>query len=290
MPARNLNINQELPHPFILSRPEGFYLTGTDSVKGESDKFDLFFSQDLANWNKQEKILILPDYSGSDKGSFRAPEIVPIRNKFCLYYTADSNGDPEHCFVRAAVSELLKGPYHDIGILTDSPSFHGHAFSNADGSSYLIYSGNEGSSFKGKLAIEKFTNPNRLDGSPLILFPEESNEWEEVGFTYKYKESILLFSNIKSGSDNEMRVSIASKNNLSFKRIMNGNIPFNPRQGSAKSLKHGPISIFRTANREPYICCHLWDDIKKGMFPCIAPLRFKNDMPIIELAGNEASD
>jgi beta-xylosidase len=279
-----LTIGQELPDPFIFPQPEGYYLTGSDMTRGDEDKFDLFFSRDLVHWKKTGRLLILPDYSGSDKGNFWAPEIVQIRNKFCMYYTADADGDPEKRYVRAAVGERVEGPYHDIGILTEEPSIDGHPFFDKTGRMYLIYTGNEGSAFKGQLAIETFANPNRLDGKPRKIFPEETVEWEEGAFTLKYKEKVMLFSSMGNWRDESYHVgvSLAQTPETPFARLTADGKPYRLLESSDDRTGPGHCSLFRAPGREVFICYHAWDKGKKGRYPWMAPLTFRNDIPVVE--------
>jgi arabinan endo-1,5-alpha-L-arabinosidase len=282
MPYQRLDLGQPLPDPFIFTRPEGYYLTGSDATQGEEDKFDLFFSKDLLHWKKSGKLLILPDYEGSNQGNFRAPEILQIRHKFYLYYTADAHGDPQRRYVRASVAESLAGPYHDIGILTEEPSIDGHPFFDSKGKLYLIYTGNEGSAFQGQLVMDRFSNPNQLEGKPHRLFPDETVEWEQGAFTLRYKERILLLSSQGNWRDEtyRVRVSQAQTPEGPFTRLTTASGPCVLLESSEDRIGPGHASVFRDKGRDLLVCYHAWDREKTGQYPWTANLAFSNNLPV----------
>src|SRR5690242_13285083 len=63
--------------PFCMQAKEGWYLTGTQHTRGIEDRrFTMFFSQDLREWRDLGPILVRPEYEGSHKANYWAPEFV----------------------------------------------------------------------------------------------------------------------------------------------------------------------------------------------------------------------
>ena len=130
--AFRVQIGYPLADPFCMSTRDGYYLIGTLS-KGYNPQseylYNIFHSSDLKSWTHHGRILKQPEYEGSRKANYWAPEILPFKGKFYLYYTSDSFGDPYRRFVRVAVAEEVTGPYLDSGKkLVRQPSIDGHPF------------------------------------------------------------------------------------------------------------------------------------------------------------------
>lgn len=87
----------------------------------------MFFSADLRIWRDLGLVLVRPDYEGSGRANYWAPEFIEHGGKFFFYYTADSFGDPERRFVRVACGDRVEGLYADSGEkLVEEPSVDGY--------------------------------------------------------------------------------------------------------------------------------------------------------------------
>ncbi len=283
MVHRKLEIGHAVADPFLISRPEGYYLTGTHHGPDNETRFEMFFSKDLEKWDPLGNILILPDYPGSCEGFFWAPEIFVFGDKFYLYYTADSDKDPYRRYVRVAVSDRVNGPYRDLGALTRYPSIDGHPFVDFKGNMYLIYTGNEGNPDMGQLLVDRLIEPGRLAGEPRKVFPSETVEWEEGAFTFMHEGCIFLFSSMGNWRDGTYHiiVSRAESADKPFKRILDNGKPYALLSTMGDRIGPGHCSLFKAHDGTVYICYHAWDREKTGRYAWIAPLDFDNGVPKI---------
>jgi len=289
-----LAIDCPLPDPFCLTGPNGFYLTGTHaatpSIREKTERvFKMFFSKDLINWVLLGLILKTPTFKGCLKGNFWAPEITFHQNKYYLYYTADAYGDPEKRYVRVATAEHIEGPYEDFGVrLTQQPSIDGHAMYLSESEGYFFYTGNEGNKNMGQLLFDRFVSPTKLAGHPQKVFPGETVDWEEGAFVLKRKDKWLLFSSQGNWRDGSYHILAATSNHPSapFKRLRKNRDSHIVLSSSKLQRGPGHCSIFRDGHQNLYLCYHAWDIKKTGRYAWIAPIRWVDGLPMVELQGS----
>lgn len=276
---RAIDIRQPLPDPFCLTRPEGYYLTGSGPEHPGKNRlvFDMFFSEDLIEWRKLGKILELPNYNGSSEGNFWAPEIVSFDSKYYLYYTADAFGNPEQRYVRVAVSDQIKGPYLDSGVrLTEQPSIDGHAFFISSSEGYLFYTGNEGNDHCGQLMMDRFASPLRLENRPQRVFPNEKVEWEEGPFVFRQSDRFLLFTSQGNWRNETYHVTVAVSDRIEgpYHRCQKGNANWRLLESAEETIGPGHCSVFIDHDSNPNICFHAWDRKMTGRYPWMAQLEW----------------
>ena len=286
--ATKVEIGQQLPDPFCIRIGDGYYLTGTNSTRGKSKVatlFDMFYSRDLVNWERVGPILKRPDYEGSGQANYWAPEILPYKGKYYLYYTADSFGDPYRRFVRVAVGEQISGPYEDSGqALTEQPSIDGNPVSVSEDESYLFYTGNEGNEHMGQLLVDKFVSRLQLENKPRKVFPSETVPWEEGAFVINSGGIFYLFSSQGNWRNETYHVLVSKAESIlgPYQRVRVEN-------GNCKVVKTAPgqfgpghNSIFRGPDGSFFICYHAWDKQRTGRYPWIAPLHWKEGFPYVQ--------
>ncbi|HUU29893.1 MAG TPA: family 43 glycosylhydrolase [archaeon] len=283
--AFKLSIGRELPDPFCIKTKDGYYLTGTSGLSPNSDYvYVMFHSLDLKTWTRLDPILKVPEYEGSRRANYWAPEILPYQGKFYLYYTADSFGDPERRFVRVAVGENISGPYEDCKVtLTKQPSIDGDPFFVSEDEGYLFYTGNEGNDHVGQLLVDRLISPTQAENQPRKVFPAESVEWEEGAFVIRANNSFYLFTSQGNWRDGTYHVLVAKADKIlgPYKRLKKEN--GDPRVLKTQGLQIGPghNSIFTGPDSKHYICYHAWDKEHTGRYPWIAPIEWENDFPVV---------
>ncbi|MBW4839995.1 MAG: glycoside hydrolase family 43 protein [Paenibacillaceae bacterium] len=110
--------------------------------------FDAFYSTDLTEWTKAERILKMEDITWASKALW-APSPVERNGKFYYYFAAnDIQSDDELGGIGVAVADQPEGPFRDaIGKpLIDRFHFGAqpidpHVFLDDDGCAYLYYGG-----------------------------------------------------------------------------------------------------------------------------------------------------
>jgi len=286
--AVKLQIGQQLPDPFCIRIGDGYYLTGTNSTRGKSKAatlFDMFHSGDLVNWESVGPILKMPEYEGSRQANYWAPEILPLKGKYYLYYTADSFGDPYRRFVRVAVAEQISGPYEDFGVaLTEQPSIDGNPVYFSEDEGYMFYTGNEGNDHMGQLLVDKFLSPVKLENKPAKVFPSETVPWEEGACVINSGGIFYLFSSQGNWRNESYHVLVSKAENVlgPYQRCRDENDNYKVVKTAPGQFGPGHNSIFRGPDDSFFICYHAWDKQRTGRYPWIAPLQWKEGFPYVQ--------
>jgi beta-xylosidase len=262
--------------PFCARRQDGWYLVGTQHARGVEDRrFSMFFSPDLLAWQDRGPVLELPQYEGSNRANYWAPEFVENAGSFYLYYTADSFGDPERRFVRVARAQSVTGPYLDSGErLVDQPSIDGHPHFLTPQEGRLFYCGNEGNPHVGQLLVDRFLSPSELAKKPRKVFPDETVEWEEGAFVIGQADAYYLFSSMGNWRDGSYHVRVARSNTIDgpWQRLQQDGAPYKLLQTVEGQWGPGHNSIFRGPDGRWWVCYHAWDRERTGRYPWVAPI------------------
>jgi beta-xylosidase len=278
MNARLVATGCPIADPFCIRREDGWYLVGTQHARGvERRRFSMFFSEDLLAWKDLGPVLIRPDYDGSNKANYWAPELIRLADKYYFYYTADSFGDPERRFVRVAQSDRIDGPYVDCGTkLTDKPSIDGHPYFVKPEEGYLFYCGNEGNPNVGQLLVDRFVSPTRLENNPQRVFPDDKVEWEEGPFVIRHSGAFYLFSSMGNWRDGSYHVRVAQASTIlgPWKRLMQNGEPYRLLHSAPKQSGPGHNSMFEGPDGHWWICYHAWDEKRTGRYPWVAPVEW----------------
>lgn len=275
--------------PFCVKRKEGWYLVGTQHARGiENRRFSLFFSPDLREWQDLGPVLVRPEYEGSSKANYWAPEFVEYGGKFYFYYTSDSFGDPERRFVRVATADWIRGPYTDSGAkLVEKPSIDGHPHFVTPNEGYLFYCGNEGNPHVGQLLLDRFVSPTKLQNEPRRVFPDEIVEWEEGPFVIEQMGTYYLFSSMGNWRDGSYHVRVARAKSISgpWERLRQDGAPYKLLQTVEGQWGPGHNSAFRGPEGAWWICYHAWDRNRTGRYPWIAPIHWDSrGYPVVQQA------
>ena len=273
--------------PFCVRREDGWYLVGTQHARGIEDRrFTMFFSPDLHAWQDLGPVLRRPEYEGSSKANYWAPEFVETAGRFYFYYTADSFGDPERRFVRVAWADRVTGPYVDSGKrLVAKPSIDGHPRLLTPEEGRLFYCGNEGNPDVGQLLVDRFVSPVKLENNPRRVFPDETVEWEEGPFVIEQKGSYYLFSSMGNWRDDSYHVRVARSEHIDgpWKRLRQNGAPYELLRTVEGRWGPGHNSVFRGPDGEWWVCYHAWDRKRTGRYPWVAPLSWDSrGYPVVQ--------
>ena len=114
----------------------------------EQTFFDAFYSTDLTEWTKVERILTMDDIAWARRALW-APSPIERNGKFYYYFAAnDIQSDEKLGGIGVAVADRPEGPYRDALGKPLIDRFHfgaqpidPHVFLDDDGSAYLYYGG-----------------------------------------------------------------------------------------------------------------------------------------------------
>ena len=145
-------INYSLPDPTVLKGEDGyFYLYATENIRN----VPVHRSKDLINWEFLGTAFTdetRPNFE--PEGGIWAPDINKIGDKYVLYYSMSVWGGEWTCGIGCAVSDNLKGPFVDQGMMFRSNGINVRNsidpfYIEDDGHKYLFWG-----SFHGIYAIE----------------------------------------------------------------------------------------------------------------------------------------
>ena len=286
MKAYRLAIDHGLPDPFCTKYGSGYYITGTSHTTsrrtGGDLLYDMYYSVDLKKWESVGPLLKRPEYEGSHQANYWAPEILQRGDKFYLYYTADSFGDPYRRFVRVAEGSRIEGPYEDAGKLVEQPSIDGHPVFDEE-AGWLFYTGNEGNEFEAQMIVDRFVNPTQLAGKPRKVFPDEKVPWEEGGFTFPNGGKQYLFTSMGNWRDGSYHVLVARSYSLNgpFVRLTKGGSLLKLLVTKGEQFGPGHNSVFSGPEGRSWICYHAWDEAHTGRYPWVAPIYWQDGLPLV---------
>lgn len=119
---------ENLADPHMIKYQGKYYLYGTyldGTIKGGSDHYDVFVSEDMTDWEK------VPNIFSKDTDTLWAPDVFydPADETFYLYYS-------EGMSIGIATSKTPIGPFEDRGILIEQ-AIDAHMF--YDNGKYYLY-------------------------------------------------------------------------------------------------------------------------------------------------------
>jgi len=118
------------------------------AIYEEQTFFDAFWSKDLKEWHKAERILEIEQISWAEKALW-APSSIEVGGRYYLYFCAnDIQSDDEVGGIGVAVADRPEGPFRDALGRPLIDRFHygaqpidPHVFADDDGQAYLFYGG-----------------------------------------------------------------------------------------------------------------------------------------------------
>ncbi len=282
-----LDVGGQLPDPYLFRWEANYYLIGTRSngrpgVTGFA--FELFRSADLIRWESLGSVLRIPEYEGSRKANYWAPEIVVLEGVFYLHYTSDAFGDPYRRYVRVATADKIEGPYRDSGgTLSHEPSIDSHVAGASVDERFLFYTGNEGNPQVGQLLVDRMISPTVTAGEPRRVFPGRKVPWEEGGCVVSVGDRYVLFTSQGNWRDGSYHVLAAEASNVGgpYRRLRRGNGEDAVVRSRPGQLGPGHNSVFQGPGDRLYLAYHAWDETHTGRYPWIAPLEWDDGFPFV---------
>ncbi|MBV1920783.1 MAG: glycoside hydrolase family 43 protein [Pseudomonadales bacterium] len=193
---------ENLADPHMIKFQGKYYLYGTfldGSLKGGSDHYDVYVSDDMTNWEKT------PNIFSKNTDTLWAPDVFydASSSTFYLYYS-------ESLSIGVATSNSPTGPFIDKGILIEN-AIDAHMFYD-NGEYYLYYSSTEisdefdmifrfinglisGTNDKARenILVQKMRTPTEKMGDAILLI-EPDAAWEK-GIRLDVAEGAWMFKN-----------------------------------------------------------------------------------------------
>lgn len=279
--------------PFVLVDDGTYYAYAANA---NSKHVQLLYSNDLRTWKAlPDAMPALATWVRKEVPHVWSPEVIQIKSRYVLYYTAHDVASDRQC-VGAAVSDSPTGPFVDAakaplvcqvelgGTIDASPLL-------ADGRLYLYFK-NDGNCCKLPTAL--FAQELRPDGlgvvgQPVSLLTSdatwERNVVEAPSMVVRDGKYILLYSAGEFG-DGSYAVGYATCAGPLGPCQREGNGPFLKSKDEAKLFGPGHASVFRVGTQD-YIVYHAWElkpDGKRGdrRFLYIDTLDWLNGKPVVK--------
>ncbi|MEO6316730.1 MAG: glycoside hydrolase family 43 protein [Chitinophagaceae bacterium] len=134
----------KLGDPYMLYADSTYFLFGTGSRNG----FPAYQSSDMVNWKSIGQVYTSDSVKSWGIGSFWAPEVYKVKNKYYLFFSAQWRNNPandlENFRIGVAVSDKPGGPYTDLSkkpvFDPGYPIIDANVFFDENGRCYLYYS------------------------------------------------------------------------------------------------------------------------------------------------------
>lgn len=188
--------------PYVFKDTDGTYY-----MYITSNGYPCFTSRDLVNWEFKGDVLPSKNCKWAVK-NFWAPEVIKIKDKYYLHYTASRADDIKH--IGVAVSDKPTGPFKDVD---DKPfidngnkgSIDSHVFVDDDGKTYMYYSNamstNPVKELGGKRRSEIWVmevSPDlskKLSTPKMLIYPEQAWEFSPSENDYWNEGTVIIKHN-----------------------------------------------------------------------------------------------
>lgn len=203
-----------LADPTVVKVGDEFYAYGTEDNWGEEGGYQLvpvIKSKDLVTWESVgSSMAAKPNWK--EKGGIWAPDVTQVGNKFYMYYSFSTWGDPNPG-IGLAIAENPEGPFVDQGKVFDSEEI-GVANSidpfyiENDGKKYLFWG-----SFHGLFLTELSNDGKKPIGEKIQL----AGNHLEAAYVYQKDGYYYLFGSAGTcceGANSTYRVLVGRSENL----------------------------------------------------------------------------
>ncbi len=263
-----------LADPYICFENGFYYFFATGEAK-DTRFIPIYRSKDLTNWEFVRGAVENGSKTDWNYKHFWAPEVIKIKNKFYLYYTASPENSPANSGNRVgvAIANKIEGPYQNIGVIIPNGSIDGHPVVDKDGSMYIFYTieWQNSKGFKaGQIYVDKMISPIQLADNPQPVITHHN--WQEGPFILQRNNSYFLTYSCGAWSDSTYHIRYASSNSICGPYIEQPDTIL-----KSNSMVKGPghHSIFQDKIGRDWIVYHGWDTAHTARYPRIDPLQYK---------------
>jgi len=203
-----------LADPTVIRVGDSFYAYGTEDNWGEEGGYHLISvlkSQNLVQWEYQKDAMTTkPNWK--PKGGIWAPDVTPVRDKYWMYYSFSTWGDPNPG-IGFAISDSPEGPFVDqgpvffseeIGVKNSIDPF----FIQEKGKNYMIWG-----SFHGLFLTELSPDGKKAVGTKIQL----AGNHLEAAYIHQKEGYYYLFGSAGTcceGAKSTYRVLVGRSKNL----------------------------------------------------------------------------
>lgn len=243
-----------------------FFATG-----GAQDKrfIPIYRSRDLSNWKFVRGAVANGSKTDWNYKHFWAPEVLKIKGKYYLYYTATPDESPANSGNRVgvAIADSIQGPYKNIGVVIPNGSIDGHPVIDKDGSMYIFYTNEWQSSkgfYRGTIYMDKMISPTEVANNPIPVITH--HDWQEGPFILQRNNQYYLTYSCGAWSDSTYHLRYALANSITGPYIEQ---PDTILKTNKRVKEPGHHSIFQDQIGRDWLVYHGWDTAHTARYPRI---------------------
>lgn len=271
---QNPIISEYLADPYIRFEKGFYYFFATGKAK-DSRFIPIYRSKDLANWEFVRGAVENGSKTDWNYKHFWAPEVIKIKNKFYLYYTASPEHSPANSGNRVgvAIADQIEGPYQNSGVIIPNGSIDGHPVIDKDGSMYIFYTieWQNSKGFKaGQIYVDKMISPVQAADNPQPVITHHN--WQEGPFILKRNNSYFLTYSCGAWSDSTYHIRYARSNSICGPYI---ELPDTILKSNSMVKGPGHHSVFQDKTGKDWIVYHGWDTAHTARYPRIDLLKIE---------------
>jgi beta-xylosidase len=273
---QNPIINHGLADPCVVHENGYFYLFATGKAF-DGRGVQIYRSADLVAWTQLPGAVEAGKATDWNFKHFWAPEVIKVKEKFYLYYTASPEDSPENSGNRVgvAIADHIEGPYADHGVVIPHGSIDGHPFFDSDGQMYMYYTienRNHDGLKAGLIYVDKMTSLTTAEKKPTLIF--SNYVWQEGPFISHVGDNYIMTFSIGNWRDSTYHVRYAiAKSPLG---------PFIEQKNTilqTNEMVKGPGHhfLFKDNQGNDWIAYHGWDPKYTTRYPRIDPIVITSD-------------
>lgn len=265
---RNPIINSYLADPDILYENGWYYFFATGEAT-DGRFVPIYKSKNLSKWEFVRGAVKNGGKTEWNYKHFWAPEVIKIKGRFYLYYTASPEESPQNSGNRIglAIADNIKGPYKNYGIIVPHGAIDPHPVFDKDGSMYIFYTIENLNSkgYKaGQIYVDKMLSPFQVAGNPIAVITH--HDWQEGPYVMKLKNAYLLTYSCGNWRDSTYHVSYAKANAITGPYMEQ---PDTIIKSNAMVKGPGHHSFFKDKSGKDWIVYHGWDTAFTARYPRI---------------------
>jgi beta-xylosidase len=261
-------IHQYLADPYMKYENGYFYLFATGEAS-DGRFIPIYRSKDLTNWGFIRGAVENGSKTDWNYKHFWAPEVIKIKGKYYLYYTASPEDSPSNSGNRVglAIADSIQGPYINYGIVIPNASLDGHPYFDKDSTMYIFYTiewQNAKGLKAGNIYVDKMLTPTRVEDKPTLLIA--SHDWQEGPFIYPDDSCYYLTFSCGNWRDSTYRLQYAISKTITGPYT---EIPDTILKSNLMVKGPGHHSFFDDAFGRKWIVYHGWDAAYTARYPRI---------------------
>lgn len=273
---KNPIINSYLADPNILYENGWYYFFATGEAR-DGRFVPIYKSKNLSQWEFIRGAVKNGEKTDWNYKHFWAPEVIKIKDKFYLYYTASPDESPQNSGNRIglAIADKIEGPYTNYGVIVPHGAIDPHPVFDKDDRMYIFYTieNLNANGYKaGQIFVDKMLSPLQVAGKPVALITQ--HDWQEGPYIMQLNNTYLLTYSCGNWRDSTYHVSYATSNTITGPYVEQSDTIM---KSNAMVKGPGHHSFFKDKFGKDWIVYHGWDTAFTARYPRIDRIYVKGN-------------